>query len=164
MEMPTNQDKIKKAVAGAIFVFLMIFSADKMFRLYMDYAQMNTEAPQRTMAISAQGKVDAVPDIATFYLSVVSQGKNTKTVQDDNVKKMNDVMRQRERLAYIMIKFYEQYHLWEVTTDLLKGKLYCFKDGILCIYIFSRGVIRQLLSPMISFTCATLAMMFLNSV
>lgn len=44
------------------------------------------------------------------------------------LRKINNVMRQKERLSYIMIKLHEQYHLWEVAAEMLRGKLYCVKD------------------------------------
>jgi hypothetical protein len=44
------------------------------------------------------------------------------------VRKLNDVIRQRERLASIMIDLYSQYHLWEISLELLRGKLWCVKD------------------------------------
>jgi uncharacterized protein YggE len=44
---------------------------------------------QRTVSVSAEGKVSVAPDIATVVFSVVSEGKDPKVVQGENTEKMN---------------------------------------------------------------------------
>lgn len=44
------------------------------------------------------------------------------------VRKLNDVMRQRERLSSLMVDLHAQYHLWETSVEMMKGKLWCVKD------------------------------------
>lgn len=47
---------------------------------------------KNTISVQGQGKVYAKPDIAIVDLSVVTEGKNIKDVQDRNTKKMNGVI------------------------------------------------------------------------
>ncbi len=48
-------------------------------------------APARTIAVSAEGKTLAAPDIAELSFSVISQGKNPDELSDSNNQKMNAV-------------------------------------------------------------------------
>ncbi|MBI2888987.1 MAG: SIMPL domain-containing protein [Candidatus Liptonbacteria bacterium] len=47
--------------------------------------------PVRTIAVSAEGKTLAAPDIAELSFSVISQGKNPDELSDSNNQKMNAV-------------------------------------------------------------------------
>ena len=86
------QDNLKKVLAGALFIFLMVLSGSKLLETFIDYTNFKSQVPERTIAISAEGKVDAVPDVATLNFSVVSQGKDARTIEDSNTKKMNAVV------------------------------------------------------------------------
>lgn len=86
------QDNLKKVLAGALFIFLMVLSGSKLLETFINYTEFKSQVPERTIAISAEGKVEAVPDIATLNFSVVSQGKDARTIEDSNTKKMNDVI------------------------------------------------------------------------
>lgn len=48
--------------------------------------------PERTISVSAEGKIVAIPDIATANFSVITEGKTTKEVQSKNAEKMNKVI------------------------------------------------------------------------
>jgi len=43
-------------------------------------------------------------------------------------EKMNSIIQQRERLSEIMIQLHKQYHVWEQSMEMLKGKLWIVKD------------------------------------
>lgn len=49
----------------------------------------NAIIPSRTITVSGEGKTEIAPDIATYSFSVVSQGKDTDLIQEENTKKMN---------------------------------------------------------------------------
>lgn len=49
----------------------------------------NQVSQARTISVSAEGKVKAVPDIAMVSFSVVSEGKDPKVLQEENTRKMN---------------------------------------------------------------------------
>jgi len=55
------------------------------------YIGANTPYAQ-TISVQGQGKVYAKPDIAIIDMSVVTEGRNIKDVQDKNTKKMNTVI------------------------------------------------------------------------
>ena len=82
----------KYVVAGSIFVFLIVFSMNKLMDMYISFAEFKASSPERSITISAEGKVEAVPDIATTNFSVVSEGKDAKTVQKNNSDKINAVL------------------------------------------------------------------------
>ncbi len=50
------------------------------------------EASRDTIAISAQGKVTALPDIATVSIGVQTENKSVSTAQKENAKKMNGII------------------------------------------------------------------------
>jgi len=52
----------------------------------------NAIAPSRTITVSGVGKTEITPDIATYSFSVVSQGTDPGTLQQQNSKKMNDAI------------------------------------------------------------------------
>ena len=49
-------------------------------------------APSRTIMASAEGTAIVKPDIAIVSFSVISEGKNATTIQDDNTHKMNEAV------------------------------------------------------------------------
>lgn len=49
-------------------------------------------APSRTIMASAEGTAIVKPDIAIVSFSVISEGKNATTIQDDNMRKMNEAV------------------------------------------------------------------------
>lgn len=52
----------------------------------------NSFTPARTLAVSAQGKTTATPDLAEISFSVVSQGKDPNALNADNNQKMSAVI------------------------------------------------------------------------
>ena len=52
----------------------------------------NSLSPARVINVSAEGKTVAVPDIAKFNFSVVSEGDAPADIQAENSKKINDAM------------------------------------------------------------------------
>jgi len=70
---------------AAVIVNLVVFvmpAVGKWGRAFM---------PVRTIAVSAEGKTLAAPDIAELSFSVISQGKNPDDLSDSNNQKMNAV-------------------------------------------------------------------------
>ncbi len=52
----------------------------------------NAIIPSRTITVSGEGKTEIAPDIATYSFSVVSSGKDTDLIQQENTKKMNQAI------------------------------------------------------------------------
>lgn len=55
-------------------------------------AEVTSQPYARTITVSAEGKINAQPDIAYVDFSVVSQGKTVKAVRVDSNTKMNSVI------------------------------------------------------------------------
>ena len=49
----------------------------------------NAVIPSRTITVTGEGKINAVPDIATISFSVISQGTDPELIQTANTEKMN---------------------------------------------------------------------------
>ena len=64
-----------------IVVILVGFSLSGVLR--------NEVSQARTITVSAEGKVKVPSDIATIMFGVMSEGKDPKVLQEDNVKKIN---------------------------------------------------------------------------
>jgi uncharacterized protein len=84
---------IPKWLVGTLGILLIIFIglqiADKAESLS---SRVQGKKPDNTMSVSAEGRVDAVPDMATVTLGVSSQGGNQATLKDDNNKKVKAVI------------------------------------------------------------------------
>lgn len=52
----------------------------------------NAVSSARTITVSAEGKANVAPNIATIMFGVVSEGKDPKVLQEENVKKVNDAI------------------------------------------------------------------------
>ncbi len=55
-------------------------------------AQLRNKNPKNTISVSAEGKVQAVPDLATVNLGVLTQGSSPAKVQEDNTLKVNKII------------------------------------------------------------------------
>jgi len=53
---------------------------------------LRNQKPANTISVSADGKVQAVPDLATVNLGVLSQGSSAKDVKDRNNEKINAII------------------------------------------------------------------------
>ena len=78
------------------------------------------------MAVSAEGKVQAVPDLATITLGVVSQGSNAADVQDLNSEKINkiiDFVKQQEiskdDISTSQFNIYPQYNYKDGRSEII---------------------------------------------
>ncbi len=77
------------SLGGLLIAFVALSVADKAKKISDDYGNKN---PQNVMSVSAQGKVKAVPDMATVTLGVVSQGTTAGDVQSQNSQKINKIV------------------------------------------------------------------------
>lgn len=74
--------RLKEVLFGALILFILV--AIPSLKQFTDpFSSM------KVITVSAEGKVTAVPDIAKTSFSVVSEGPNPKTVQDENNSKMS---------------------------------------------------------------------------
>jgi len=94
--METSFPKKLLMVMAAVFLgvaaFCMIYAAVRPGWYRNIKAEITNQPYARTITVSAEGKVNAPPDIALVNLSVVSQGKTVKAVRLDSNTKMNAVI------------------------------------------------------------------------
>ncbi len=74
-------------LAGAVYLALMARNAAKEY----DYIG-RPEAARDTIAISAEGKITAVPDIASISVGVMTEKKTVADAQKENTGKMNAII------------------------------------------------------------------------
>lgn len=84
--------KIKNSL-GAIGIIAIAILAYAGFIYARAYAQSIQPTSFRSFAVSGEGKVTAIPDIAQFNFGVVTQGgKNITEAQKQNTEKMNAII------------------------------------------------------------------------
>jgi hypothetical protein len=85
--MPDNTLKIKNIIISAFLVFLAVAAVYSAFwgpaKKFVDSLYT-----ARTISVSAEGKVEISPDMATFNFSVVSEGVKPETLSLENTNKM----------------------------------------------------------------------------
>ncbi|PIR66281.1 MAG: hypothetical protein COU51_04980 [Parcubacteria group bacterium CG10_big_fil_rev_8_21_14_0_10_36_14] len=96
---------VKWAFKGAMTLLLVVLAIFVVFQTRSAIRQYGYigRAPlsQYTINISGEGKVSSVPDIAMINLGVTSEAKTVKQAQDDNTKKMNDVVKAIKDLGVV---------------------------------------------------------------
>lgn len=81
------------AIKNALGIALILFMATLAF-IFATYTQSygNAQPSQRTFSVSAEGTIQAIPDIAQISLSVLTEGgKNLAELQKENTTKMNGI-------------------------------------------------------------------------
>ncbi len=88
--MDTN---IKNAV-GITLVLTMLIFAYAAVNAAKSFSKMIQLSSFRSFNVSAEGKIVAVPDVAQFTFSVITEGgKNIASLQKDNTQKINDAIK-----------------------------------------------------------------------
>ena len=89
MNEQTMSNPFIKVLAVLVSLFLLALIANYSVTVYQKVA--STQKEKDTITISATGEIDAKPDLATASISVMTEGKDPKTVQDQNTAKINRV-------------------------------------------------------------------------
>jgi uncharacterized protein YggE len=79
-------------IGAAVFICVAVWSVAKGVetKRMLSYPPAGVEV--RTITLSVSGKAQVVPDTAEVELSVLTEGKTPKDVQQENTRKMNAVM------------------------------------------------------------------------
>lgn len=80
-----------KVLVVAASVFLVLLSVKTIVESVNIYREQS-EQWKNTISVSAEGKVNAKPDIAQMNFSVVTRGTNVATITTENTRKMNAVI------------------------------------------------------------------------
>lgn len=90
METNTILPKWLSVTLGlAVVVLIVLFIADKGYSFSRSIIK---EKPDNTISMSAEGRVAAVPDLATVNLGVLAQGKNASAAEQEAVRKVNQII------------------------------------------------------------------------
>ncbi len=77
----------------ALFIFALAFGAFVVFEIIYDFKSLGTSYPARTISVSGEGKVVAIPDIGQFTFSILTQGgRDLAELQSENTKKANEII------------------------------------------------------------------------
>lgn len=110
-------------VAVLLMTFLALGSVAKLQDLSDKYSGKD---PKNTMSVSADGKVKAVPDMATINLGVVTQGSSSSAVQDESSKKVNKIIEfvkqqgvSKDDISTSQFNIYPQYNYKDGKNDIV---------------------------------------------
>ena len=82
-------EKIKNYLGVAIIISILILAISA-WSYVNSYSKVIEPGSFRSFSVSGEGKVVAVPDVAEFDFSVITEGgKNIATLQKENTEKMN---------------------------------------------------------------------------
>jgi uncharacterized protein YggE len=92
-------EKIKNALGSVLILFFLVFilffvtlSIGSIIGV-LAYSRSVEPSSFRNFSVSGEGKVVAIPDIASFSLSVITEGdKNIGILQEENTKNANEII------------------------------------------------------------------------
>ncbi|MBU4512820.1 SIMPL domain-containing protein, partial [Patescibacteria group bacterium] len=85
---------------GLFMIILIIFLGAEARNAFRRYAYIGkSEQTPYTITISGEGKVTAIPDIATFSIGVISEDKEVMPAQTENTEKMNAIIDELKKLG-----------------------------------------------------------------
>jgi hypothetical protein len=81
--------KEKKALLSSLTGLVGVIIIVLLYVMFWGVLQPQEQYPVRNISVSASGKTTAKPDVALVSFSVVSEGKDTKVISDQNNEKIN---------------------------------------------------------------------------
>ncbi|NQU77110.1 SIMPL domain-containing protein [Candidatus Falkowbacteria bacterium] len=87
---------VLKAVLMLVLIILLIGLTRNQFKSHAYIGRTNDSTHQIT--ISAEGKVTAIPDIATFNIGIITENKDVAIAQKENTEKMNAIIEELKKL------------------------------------------------------------------
>ena len=77
----------------AVFIILAIFLGVKSVNALKEYSYIGRGTyASNVVTVSGKGEVTVIPDVGSFYFSVVEEAKTVKEAQDNASKKSNDII------------------------------------------------------------------------
>jgi len=100
MELPSFYTQIpdwaKKALLTVVILWLGMLGLDRAFQAGISWQGLNhwqkPISSNDTIAVTAEGKVTAIPDVGLISLAVESRGAGANGVQANNTRKINDII------------------------------------------------------------------------
>jgi len=87
--MNINLESLKKYFWTFINLLVIVLVILGLFSISALRHYVDSTPSSRTISVSAQGKTVVSPDVARMNFSVVTEGKDTVKLSEDNIKKMN---------------------------------------------------------------------------
>lgn len=96
-ELFSNMDSVQKSrLSKAVLwtvILLAVFLGVKVLSSLKELSYIGKGVyPSNVISVNGTGEVFAVPDVASFYFSVVEEGKTVKDAQDKATKKINSIL------------------------------------------------------------------------
>lgn len=136
-------DGMKKAIMWSLVV-LTIFLAGKAINEFRKYPTIGKDLPtMNTISVSGEGEVVAVPDVATFSLTVTEESLEVNVAQTNSANTINAVTEYLEKNSVnkkdIKTVGYNIYPRYEYTKDYTKPYPYPEKRNLVA-YVVSQSV------------------------
>ncbi|MBI2635455.1 MAG: SIMPL domain-containing protein [Parcubacteria group bacterium] len=119
--------KLEQRVVFTAIIFLAFFLAfagfNQLINAWNNYRNAGAMDTYKTVSFTGEGKIKAAPDTARVDIGLVTEGKDSITVQNENSEKMNAVikfLKDKEKIADADIKT-NNYSL-SPKYDYVKGK------------------------------------------
>ena len=75
-----------------LIIFFSLWSVESIVSSKLKSREMKNIKAEKTLSVSAEGKVVATPDLSTINFSVMTEAKTAKEAQTQNTNKMNGVI------------------------------------------------------------------------
>ncbi|MFZ5354009.1 MAG: SIMPL domain-containing protein [Bacillota bacterium] len=108
----------KKIIAICALVFMFVFGAiTGGFSMISNASADESQTPQKTISVSSEGVIKVKPDMAYINVGVQTENKSSKTAQQENAEKMNNIMSvlKEQGIAETDIKT-SQYTIYPIET------------------------------------------------
>ena len=120
--MNTLPKWLVNGLGGLLIAFVALLVVSKLKDLGDKFKNIK---PDNTISVSAEGKVKAVPDLATVNLGVLTQGTSPAAVQDENSKKVNKIIEyikaqgvSKDDISTSQFNIYPQYNYQNGRNDI----------------------------------------------
>lgn len=84
-----------KIISISLIALMLTFAGAKWIGVFQSFQKQNQEKEKLT--ISAEGRLEATPDIAIVSLGVLTEGKNPVSIKEENSTKINAIIAELEK-------------------------------------------------------------------
>lgn len=92
-KLPRLEQKIIFATVVLLALFLIFAGFNQLVNAWNNYRNAGATNIYQTVSFVGEGKIKAVPDTAKTEIGLITEGKDTITVQNENSSKMNAVIK-----------------------------------------------------------------------
>ncbi|MDO8676090.1 MAG: SIMPL domain-containing protein [Candidatus Azambacteria bacterium] len=138
-ELSSLEKKVIFTTVVLLALFLVFAGFNQFVNAWNNYRNAGATDAYKTVSFTGEGKIKAAPDTARVDIGLVTEGKDSITVQNENSEKMNAVikfLKEKEKIAEADIKT-SNYSL-SPKYDYIKGK------SVLSGYVLNQTVIATI--------------------